>query len=163
MLVRDFMSNPAVTCRPETTLQAAARSMELHNVGSLVVVADDGHLAGIVTDRDIALRATAWGHHPSSTVADAMSKSVVIILEDADVFEAAQKMARWGVRRMPVVNAAGELRGLIALDDVTGAMTDEMAALRRTVLTQMAGGPGWDELGSSSDVAGAHQPEPSAL
>lgn len=145
MFVRDFMSSPAVTCTPETTLQSAARSMHLHNVGSLVVVADDGHLAGIVTDRDIALRATAWGHDIGTTVADAMSKDVVIILTDADVFEAAQKMARWGVRRMPVVDASGEVQGLIALDDVTTAMTEQMAALRRAVSTQSSGGPSWDE------------------
>ena len=144
MLVRNFMSSPAVTCTPEATLQSAARQMELHNVGSLVVVADDGHVAGIVTDRDIALRAIGWGHDASTTVADAMSKDVVVILVSADVFEAAQKMARWGVRRMPVVSVSGEVQGIIALDDVTSAMTEEMAALRMAVSTQMSGDPGWD-------------------
>jgi CBS domain-containing protein len=157
MLVRDFMSKPAVTCTPEQTLEAAARSMDLHNVGCLVVVADDGHLVGIVTDRDIALKATAWGQGVNATVADAMSKRVVIILEDADGFEAAQKMARWGVRRMPVVNPSGAIQGLIALDDVTGAMADEMVALRRTVSTQMAGGPGRVETDRSADVMKPHQ------
>jgi len=145
MLVRDFMSSPAVTCTPDATLQSAAREMELHNVGSLVVVANDGHLAGIVTDRDIALRATAWGHDANTTVADAMSKELVVILADADIFESVQKMARWGVRRMPVVSPSGGVQGIISLDDVTRAMTEEMAALRRAVSTQMSGGPGWDE------------------
>lgn len=145
MLVRDFMSKPAVTCTPEETLQAAARSMDLHNVGCLVVVADDGHLAGIVTDRDIALKATAWGQDANSTVAEAMSKDIVVTLPDADVFEAAQKMARWGIRRMPVVSVPGGVEGLIALDDVSRAISDEMASLRRTVSTQTGGGPAWDE------------------
>jgi len=144
MRVRDFMSSPAVTCTPEATLQSAARTMHAQNVGSLVVIADDGLLAGIVTDRDLAL-ATAWGHEADTAVSDAMSKKVVVILADADIYEAAQKMARWAVRRMPVVDGSGEVQGLIALDDVTSAMTEEMAALRRAVSTQISGGPGWDE------------------
>ena len=145
MLVREFMCSPAVTCRPETTLQFAAREMERCRVGSLIVVGEDNHLVGIVTDRDLALKAVAWGQDAGTPVADVMTKHVAVILPDADVYEAVKKMAGWGVRRMPVVAVSGEVAGMIALDDVTTAMNEELDLLRRTVSTQTSGGPGWDE------------------
>lgn len=145
MLAREFMSSPAATCSSSATLRSAAQEMERRNVGSLVVVADDGHIVGIVTDRDIAIRAIGHGQDANSTVEEVMSKHVVVILSDADVYEAAQKMARWGVRRMPVVGVSGDIEGVVALDDVSKAMSDEVAVLRRAVSTQMSGGPGWDE------------------
>jgi signal-transduction protein with cAMP-binding, CBS, and nucleotidyltransferase domain len=145
MLVREFMCSPAATCKPEATLQFAAREMERCNVGSLIVVGEDNHLVGIVTDRDLALRAVAWGQDASTPVAEVMTKNVAVILPDADVFESVKKMARWGVRRMPVVDVAGEVAGMIALDDVAAAMNEELELLRRTVSTQMSGGPSWDE------------------
>ena len=145
MLVSQFMQSPVVTCTPETTLQQACREMDRCKVGSLVVVGDDGHLIGIVTDRDIALKAVGWGHESCTPVAEVMSKSVVAILPDADVFEAAKRMANRGVRRMPVVGVSGAVEGMIALDDVTAAMSDEVALLRKAVSTQLSGGPGWDE------------------
>ena len=145
MFVRDFMSHPAATCSPEATLQDAAREMDRRNVGSLVVVADDGHVVGLITDRDITVKAVAAGRDISTTVADVMSKAVANILSDADVFEAVQKMARRGVRRLPVVSVSGHVEGMVTVDDVTRAMTEEMAVLRRMVVTQLSGGPGWDE------------------
>lgn len=145
MLVREFMHSPAVTCSPGATLQHACREMERSNVGSLVVIGEDGHLVGIVTDRDIAIKAVGWGHDAGTPISEVMTKGVATILTDADVFEAAKKMARWAVRRMPVVGASGAVEGIIALDDVTAAMGIEMDVLRKAVSTQMSGGLGWDE------------------
>jgi len=145
MLVREFMRSPVVTCAPEATLWEASREMDRCNVGSLVVLGDDGHVLGIITDRDIALKAVGGGHDASTPVAEIMSKDIACLLPDADVFEAVKKMARWGVRRMPVVGVSGEVEGIITLDDVSAAVGNEMALLRTAVSTQMSGGLAWDE------------------
>jgi CBS domain-containing protein len=145
MLVREFMHHPAVTCNPEATLEHAAREMDRFNVGCLIVVRDDGHVAGIVTDRDIAVKGVGGGYDSDAPVAKVMTESVAAIQGDAQISEVASKMAHWGVRRMPVVEVSGSLEGVIALDDVTMAMIDEIGFLRRTVMTQTSGGLGWDE------------------
>ena len=145
MLVCEFMHSPAVTCNPDTTLEQAAREMDRFNVGCLVVVTDDGHLVGIVTDRDIAVKGVGWGHDSTTPVAKVMTESVATIQSKALISEVASKMALWGVRRMPVVDVSGALKGVIALDDVTTAMGDEIGFLRKTVSTQTSGGRGWDE------------------
>lgn len=145
MLVCEFMHSPAVTCNPDATLEQAAREMDRFNVGCLVVVTDDGHLVGIVTDRDIAVKGVGWGHDSATPVAKVMTKSVATIQSQALISEVASKMALWGVRRMPVVDVSGALKGVIALDDVTTALTDEIGFLRRTVSIQTSGGRGWDE------------------
>ena len=145
MLVREFMHSPAVTTSPDATLAHAAREMDRFNVGCLVVVADDGHMIGIVTDRDIAVKGVGGGHDAGTSVSTVMTKSVATIQGNAHISEAASKMAVWGVRRMPVVGVSGALEGVIALDDVTTAMSDEIGFLRRTVSAQTSGGRGWDE------------------
>ncbi len=145
MLVCEFMHSPAVTCRPDVTLEDAAREMDRFNVGCLVVVTDDGHLAGIVTDRDIAIKGVGWGHDAATPVDKVMTRSVATIQSNALISEVASKMALWGIRRMPVVDVSGTIKGVIALDDVTAAMSDEIGFLRKTVTTQTSGGRGWDE------------------
>jgi len=145
MLVCEFMHSPAVTCSPDVTLEHAAREMDRFNVGCLVVVTDDGHLVGIVTDRDIAVKGVGWGHEAATPVDKVMTRSVATIQSNALISEVASKMALWGIRRMPVVDVSGTLKGVIALDDVTAAMSDEIGFLRKTVTTQISGGRGWDE------------------
>jgi len=145
MLVCEFMHSPAVTCSPDVTLEHAAREMDRFNVGCLIVVTDDGHLVGIVTDRDIAVKGVGWGHEAATPVDKVMTRSVATIQSNALISEVASKMALWGIRRMPVVDVSGTLKGVIALDDVTAAMSDEIGFLRKTVTTQISGGRGWDE------------------
>jgi CBS domain-containing protein len=145
MLVCEFMHSPAVTCTSDATLEHAAREMDRFNVGCLVVVSANGHLVGIVTDRDIAVKGMGWGHDAATPVDKVMTRSVATIQSSALISEVASKMALWGVRRMPVVDVSGELKGVIALDDVTTAMSNEIGFLRKTVSTQTSGGRGWDE------------------
>jgi len=138
VLVCEFMHSPAVTCTPDVTLENAAREMDRFNVGCLVVVAPSGHLVGIVTDRDIAVRGVGWGLDAATPVDKVMTRSVATIQSNALISEVASKMALWGVRRMPVVDISGALKGVIALDDVTTALSDEIGFLRKTVSMQAA-------------------------
>lgn len=118
MLVRECMHAPVVTCRPDTTLAEAALEMGRHNVGTLVVLDTGGAVAGIVTDRDIAVKGIGHGLCGESRVDEVMARHVATISDGADIFDVAGEMSRLRVRRLPVVNAAGEVKGMIAFDDL---------------------------------------------
>jgi CBS domain-containing protein len=135
MQLREFMQSPAYTCSPDTNLAAAAREMEAHNVGSLVVTDADDRIVGIVTDRDLAL---GWGHHkvPRTAVRAVMSSYVVTIPADATLDEAAAAMDARGVRRLPVADALGHPIGIICLDDLYRYLTQETITLAGAVRAQ---------------------------
>lgn len=120
MKIHQIMSRPVDLIDPTTTIAAAAGKMRDEDVGCLLVGRDD-QLFGIVTDRDIAVRALADGrnaiHEPVWTV---MSNEVVCCLEDQPVEEAARIMAEHSVRRLPVLDREGLLSGIVSLTDVYG-------------------------------------------
>ena len=94
------------------------------DVGSLPVV-ESGKLVGIVTDRDIVVRAVAEGMEPSTPVSEAMTKEIFAVRPDDFVFEAIRMMGDKQVRRIPVVEESGELAGIIAMADIALEMEDE--------------------------------------
>ena len=103
---------------PETKLTEAAKLMAELDVGALPVCSDD-RLVGMVTDRDIAVRAVADGRDPNqATVQDAMTGGVVFIYEDEDVEEAARLFETKRIRRLPVLNREKRMVGIISLGDL---------------------------------------------
>jgi CBS domain-containing protein len=102
-----------------STLVEAARAMRDRDIGDVLVVDDDGFLAGIVTDRDIAVRAVAEGRDPSGvTVDEIYTDSVVVTTSPAeDLDAAADIMRRSAVRRLPVVDE-GRVVGVVSLGDL---------------------------------------------
>ena len=119
MKVKDIMSREVDVVAPETTLRDAAERMHSLDVGVLPVCADD-RLVGVITDRDITVRATADGLDPFATqVGEIMSKDDLITCgEDEDVEDAARKMRDRQVRRLPVLNQERRLVGILSLGDV---------------------------------------------
>jgi predicted transcriptional regulator len=111
--------------------------MRTHHVGDLVVVeAREGrkHPVGIVTDRDIVVEVVAAGVNPELLkVGDIMGPEVATVRESEGLFEALRYMRDKGVRRMPVVDAAGGLVGILTLDDLLGLLGEEMMELSRLV------------------------------
>jgi CBS domain-containing protein len=123
--VRDAMTSKPKTIQPSTTAQEAARLMKSEDVGSLPIIEGD-KLAGVVTDRDLAIRALAEGKSPDTAVSEIASKDVVTVDPDQTIEEAARLMAEHQVRRLPVVEEDGRLVGVLAQADVAQSGHDTL-------------------------------------
>src|SRR6476646_1501128 len=114
MQVKDIMTANPACCREDTPLTVVAGLMAEHDCGAIPVVADDAGAApvGIVTDRDVVLRAVAAGKDPRQTTAgDCMSPGLVTVPPDLDVEECARVMEDEQIRRVLVVDAGGAVCG----------------------------------------------------
>ncbi|WP_418955558.1 CBS domain-containing protein [Streptomyces tritici] len=115
--VEEIMTEHPVTVRSLTSLTEAARVMRDADIGDVLVV-DDGRLRGIVTDRDIVVRALAEGRDPArTTVHSVCSPDVVTVAPDDTLAHATDVMRERALRRLPVAEN-GRLRGIVTLGDV---------------------------------------------
>ena len=117
-----------VTVDPGTTVNEVTRIMEDKNLGSVIVTGGDDKF-GIVTDRDIALRVVNRCLDPSrTTVEEIMTQNPVLTLrEDMGLLEALEQIRKSAVRRFPVVDVDGRLKGIITLDDIIRLLGKEIA------------------------------------
>lgn len=131
MRISDIMTRNVRVVAPERTIQEAARLMDEMNVGVLPVC-DGRKLRGMITDRDITVRATAAGLPPDTTrVRDVMSDNVWWCFDDDDVGHIVQLMSDHQIRRLPVVDHDKHLVGIVALGDIaTDSEGDATRALR---------------------------------
>jgi CBS domain-containing protein len=144
MRLDEFIHSPAITCDLKTTLSEAAHLMHLRDVGSVVVLDADGGIAGIVTDRDLALKGYARDLPASATVGEVMTRSAHTIAADADTRDAIAQMTYHGVRRLPVIGEHGELRGVVTFDDMVIFVEQEAESLRHALEGQIrADAPSW--------------------
>lgn len=121
MKVSDVMTRDVRMTNPDQTIQEAARIMAEIDSGCLPVAHGDG-LVGMITDRDIAVRAVASGMGPDTSVAQVMSESVKYCYEDDDTGDVCQNLGELQVRRLPVLNRDKRLVGILSLGDI--ALTD---------------------------------------
>ena len=121
---REIMTSNVQTATREMSLQEIARLMRDSDVGAMPVV-ENGVLVGIVTDRDIVVRAIADGKDSDALVGDAMTTEIYAVKPDDFAFEAIRLMGDRQVRRIPVVSETGELAGIIAMADIALEMEDE--------------------------------------
>jgi len=118
MQIQELMNPAVVTIAPEESAALAARLLSRHNLGALPVCGSDGGLRGIVTDRDIVIRCVAASEDPARVpVRDIMTRDVETIAPTEDAAEAARRMARQQVRRLPVVDGR-RLVGMVSLGDL---------------------------------------------
>ena len=118
MQLKEFINSRVETVEPGDTLQCAAEKMRELDIGSLPVC-DNGQLAGVITDRDITIRAVAKGSDPAAmTVGEVMTPEVLSCFEDDEVEEAARIMQENQVRRIMVLNEANELVGITSLGEI---------------------------------------------
>jgi CBS domain-containing protein len=118
------MTRNVKTATSEMTLRDVAEIMRDGDMGAVPVV-DGSKLVGIVTDRDIVVRAIATGSRPETPVSDVMTKELFSVKPDDFVFEAIRLMGDKQVRRLPVIDPNGELKGIIAMADVALETEDE--------------------------------------
>jgi CBS domain-containing protein len=117
MQVNEAMSPDVKIASPNQSIKDAARIMAEIDAGILPVGEND-RLVGVITDRDIVVRAVAQGSGPTTAVRDVMSQEVKYCFEDDDVEDVAQNMADLKVRRLPVLNDQKRVVGILSLGDI---------------------------------------------
>ena len=129
MKVRDIMTAGVECIQPTGTLREAARMMKDLNVGPLPVCGDNDRLVGMITDRDIVIRAVAEGDDPDATpVSSVMTPKILCCYEDQDISEAARLMEKHQVRRLAILNRDKRLVGIVSLGDLAVDSRDEQLA-----------------------------------
>jgi CBS domain-containing protein len=114
--LRDIMTTQVAAVSPHDNVYEAASLMKQHNVGMIPVV-ENGQLRGVITDRDLVIRGIADRKPNSQQVTEVMTEAPVTARPDMTVDEAAQLMARYQIRRLPVVEN-GRLVGVVSIGDL---------------------------------------------
>ena len=127
MKVEDVMTRDVAVASPDQSLQQAARLMCELDIGALPV-ADNERLVGMITDRDIAIRAVADGMGPQAKVGDVMTSDVKYCYCDQELAEVGDNMADIQLRRLPVLNRDKRLVGILALGDIATSSDNDCAA-----------------------------------
>lgn len=117
MRVSEAMTRDVRVASPEQSIREAARIMAEIDAGVLPVGEND-RLVGMITDRDIAIRAIAQGKGPDATVREVMSEEVKYCFEDEDLNQVARNIGEIQVKRLPVVNRDKRLVGIVSLGDI---------------------------------------------
>ncbi|HBI16070.1 MAG TPA: CBS domain-containing protein [Desulfobulbaceae bacterium] len=135
MSTGEFCTREVVITEKGTSILEVAQLMRTYHVGDVIVVERRGEQAvpvGILTDRDIVVELIAQEVDLASvTVGDVMSYDLLSVREDEGIWESLLLMCDRGVRRIPVVNEAGGLEGILALDDMIELLAEELSLLAR--------------------------------
>jgi CBS domain-containing protein len=126
MRVAEAMTRDVRIASPDQSISDAASLMAQCDAGAIPVGEND-RLVGMITDRDIAVRAVAAGKGPSTKVREVMSEEVKYCFEDEDLQHVAKNMAEIRVRRLPVVNRDKRLVGILSLGDIALSESKKVA------------------------------------
>ena len=116
MRVKDLMTTSVTCVRPDTTIQQVAKQMKQENIGAIPVCNDRGEALGIITDRDIVIRSVS-DENSAKTAKDIMTANLVFANPNMDTHEAALLLAKYQVRRLPVVEN-NKIVGMLAMADI---------------------------------------------
>jgi CBS domain-containing protein len=118
MQLKDIMTPGVEVIAPDASIYEAAEKMSHRDIGPLPVC-EGNRLIGMLTDRDITVRAVAAGRDPVTTlVRDVMTPEVVYGFDDQEIADAARVMEQYQIRRLPVLNRSKQLVGIVALGDL---------------------------------------------
>lgn len=130
MLVGESCNREVVVVAADAAIDEAARLMREYHVGDLVVVDDGGdkrHPVGIVSDRDLVIEVLAEGVALDAVnVGDIMSRELLTVAENEELFDTVRRMREQGVRRVPVVDRDRALVGILAVDDLIDLMAEQL-------------------------------------
>jgi CBS domain-containing protein len=138
MKVGEIMTRGVEIASPDDTVQQAASRMAELDVGVLPVGEND-RLVGMLTDRDIAIRAVAQGRGPDTKVREAMTPEVRYCFEDEDLDDVVQNMGENKVRRLPVMSRDKRLVGIVSFGDVALYGDSEQADTAATAVSEPGG------------------------
>jgi CBS domain-containing protein len=139
--VRDVMETRPRAVTPDTSVHEVAQLMASEDVGAIPVI-DGDRLAGMVTDRDIVVRAIAQGKDPRGMpVSEVASGELLVVHPDEDLGDALMLMARGQVRRLPVVDEGDRLVGIVSQADVAREAKEKDVAKMLEVISEPARGP----------------------
>jgi len=138
MKTRELVAKAPVTVHCDMGLRAAAGLMDSANVGALLVM-DGGRLVGIVTDRDIVVKAVASGYPSDARIDSVMSMDIVAVDAEADVHEAYRLLGSHGVRRLPVLDG-DTIVGMLTVDDLLVGLATDLERLVHPVVGEMVFG-----------------------
>lgn len=117
MKVSEAMTREVRLARPDQSIREVAQLMSELDIGA-VPVEDNDRLVGMITDRDIAVRAIAEGRGPDTKVSEVMTSDIKYCFEDQSIDEVTRNMGDLQVRRLPVVNRDKRLVGILSLGDL---------------------------------------------
>lgn len=136
MTVIDFAQRDVVTARRDQSADELVTLLEAHDIGC-AVVEEGGRPVGIVTDRDLVMGVIEPHRDPGEvTVGEIMTADPETVHEGASVIDTTGLMARAAVRRLPVVDDAGDLVGIVALDDLLVVLAEELRDLAGVVVAE---------------------------
>ncbi|WP_175943742.1 MULTISPECIES: CBS domain-containing protein [unclassified Caballeronia] len=132
--VAEVMTRGVQTIAPNESIRRAAELMDELNVGALPVC-DGTRLKGVVTDRDIVVRAVSVGKESSCAVQDVASEPVEWCFEDDEIHDAMRRMEQLQIRRMPVVDSEKNIVGMLALGDIAIYSDGEVSSTIQAIST----------------------------
>lgn len=138
---RDLLHRKVVVLHQEATVLQAARAMSDNGVGCIVVSDHEGHIIGIVTDRDLACNALAFSMGNQITISEVMTKNPIYVEENSNLQEIVNLMIKNGIRRIPVIRKQSEIQqkcvGLVAFDDLVASQLLNVEQLAEIVQSQV--------------------------
>ena len=139
MKISEIMSSDVETVTADQPIQEAARFMLTGDAGA-IPVSDGDRLIGMVTDRDITVRAVAEGRGPETPVREVMTDTLLFCFDDQDVDEVAIQMSDAQVRRFPVLSREGErLVGIVSIGDLSRSNDSDAAQVALEGVSQLGG------------------------
>ena len=137
MSIGSITPHNAQTILPSDSVRDAANRMRTQDVGTLVVVDDQGRPVGIVSDRDLVVKALSLEADPGAILVKAvMTANPTVILSTASVRDAVKLMSAGGFRRLPVVDGDGDLIGVVSFDDVMELLARDISAIGQLLKSQ---------------------------
>lgn len=134
MKIAECMSRQVEVCSPDDSLQGVAQKMRQLDTG-VMPIGENDRLVGMITDRDIAVRAVADGKGPDTPVREAMTQEVLYCYDDDQLDNVIENMADQKIRRLPVVNRDKRLVGIVSIGDTSQADGSTTSSALRQIST----------------------------
>ena len=135
MRIKELMKKNVWTLKKHQSIYEASVLMRIHDIGSIVIVDDSFNVEGIITDRDILIFYSKH-HYLDAKIEDAMTKSVLTINENEYPEDVSDLMGYAQIRRVPIVNDDGKLKGIVSLGDL--AINKKLDELSKEALTEIS-------------------------